>query len=356
MPSVNQTKRAIWAPDWQVRVRVWVEREGLAVLGEGRAELLAAIETERSITKAAKAAGISYRRAWNMIQEINTAAGETLVEAAVGGKQGGGARLTEAGRLSLRTYDEVRRSLTESAAGALGRALLHETAAADCIHLAAAISLQNAVGQLLAEYALNRPTMRVRAIFGASNELADQILAGAPGDVFITAEPRELERLQTACRVAKNTRCRIAKNGLAVVGGPNAKLIAKPSELLTPRFKKVALAEPACPLGKYSQDYLQRIKIYDQLLPKVLQVDNSRAVLAAVASGAVQAGVAFSSDASGHGSWKQLHAVPSSQASTVYEAAVLEPAANRKESRALCDFLTSRAAARCYRRCGLRPI
>src|SRR4029078_9400017 len=111
-----------WASDWKVGVRVWVEREGQAVLGEGRAELLAAIETEHSITKAAKAAGMSYRRAWNLIQEVNEAAAETLVEAAVGGKQGGGAHLTANGRLALAVYDDVRLSLVESAAGALRHA------------------------------------------------------------------------------------------------------------------------------------------------------------------------------------------------------------------------------------------
>src|SRR5262245_50623358 len=96
-----------WAAEWRVGVRVWVERNGEAVLGEGRAELLAAIDSERSITKAAKAAGMSYRRAWNLIQEINTAAGETLVEAAVGGATGGGARLTDRGRFAVEVYDDV---------------------------------------------------------------------------------------------------------------------------------------------------------------------------------------------------------------------------------------------------------
>src|SRR6476660_364732 len=105
-----------WASDWKVGVRVWVEREGQAVLGEGRAELLAAIDSEHSITKAAKTAGMSYRRAWNLIQEVNEAAGETLVEAAVGGRQGGGARLTPHGRLAIDVYQKVRWSLIDSAA------------------------------------------------------------------------------------------------------------------------------------------------------------------------------------------------------------------------------------------------
>ena len=168
-----------WASDWKVEIRVWVERQGHAILGEGRAELLAAIDTERSITKAAKAAGMSYRRAWTMIQEVNEASGETLVEAAVGGKQGGGARLTERGRLALEVYGRVRHSLVESAANVLRQSILPTVDTDHCIHLAAAISLQEAVGQILAEYALREPTVRVRAIFGASNELADHLLAGA---------------------------------------------------------------------------------------------------------------------------------------------------------------------------------
>src|SRR6185436_4662219 len=180
-----------WASDWNVGVRVWVEREGQAVLGEGRAELLAAIDSEHSITKAAEAAGMSYRRAWNLIQELNEAAGETLVEAAVGGKQGGGARLTPHGRLALEVYDKVRRSLVESAAGSLRQAILPNDRGRKCIHLAAAISMQEAVGQILAEYTLVQPTIQVRAIFGASNELVDHLLAGAPGDVIISAEPSE---------------------------------------------------------------------------------------------------------------------------------------------------------------------
>ena len=131
-----------------------------------------------------------------MIQEVNEAAGETLVEAAVGGKQGGGARLTPHGRLALEVYDKVRRSLVDSAADSLRQAILPDDRGSKCIHLAAAISMQEAVGQILAEYTLVQPTVQVRAIFGASNELVDHLLAGAPGDVFISAELAELDRLE----------------------------------------------------------------------------------------------------------------------------------------------------------------
>jgi molybdenum ABC transporter molybdate-binding protein len=343
-----------WATDWKVGIRVWIERAGDAVLGEGRAELLAAIESEHSITKAARSARMSYRRAWNLIQQINEAAGVPLVESAVGGPRGGGARLTERGRTALNVYQQLRRSLVESSTGALRRAVNPNESTEACIHLAAAISLQEAVNQILAEYALERPAVRVRAIFGASNELADQLLAGAPGDLFISAEPGELDRLVAAKLVTKNARQVVARNGLAIVGAPNAPRMAKPSDLLATRIKRVAAAEPACPLGKYSKAYLVKSRVYDKLLPKILQVNNSRAVLAAVASGAAQAGVAFSSDASGQGAWKQLFAVPTSQAATTYVAALVGRGRKHNESQGLYDFVSSPAAARCYRRCGLR--
>lgn len=345
-----------WASDWKVGVRVWIERQGQAVLGDGRAELLAAIDSERSITKAAKAAGMSYRRAWNLIQEMNEAAGEPLVEAAVGGPQGGGARLTPHGRLALEVYGKVRSSMMEAAAGSLGQAIRPGERVSGCIHLAAAISLQEAVGQILAEFTLREPTIRVRTIFGASNELADHLLAGAPGDVFITAEQSELDRLEAADLVAAGSRQIVAKNGLAIVGSPKVGPVAKPADLLAPKLNRVVLAEPACPLGQYSKVYLEEAGIYEKVLAKALLVDNSRAVLTAVASGAAQAGVAFSSDAAAERAWQVLFSVPTAKAAVTYASAIIDRGAPREESQRLSEFLTLTTAARCYRRCGLKPV
>src|SRR4029079_3403829 len=259
-----------------------------------------------------------------MIQEVNEAAGETLVEAAVGGKQGGGARLTPHGRLALEVYDKVRRSLVDAAANSLRQAILPDEGTSKCIHLAAAISMQEAVGQILAEYTLIRPTVQVRAIFGASNELVDHLLAGSPGDVFISAELAELDRLESADLLVTDSRRIIAKNGLAIVGETKASPVKKPADLLSSKFKRVVLAEPACPLGQYSKTYLEQAGVYEKLLAKAMLVDNSRAVLAAVASGAAQAGVAFSSDATTQRAWRLLLRVPTSKVAATYAAAIID--------------------------------
>jgi molybdate transport system substrate-binding protein len=215
--------------------------------------------------------------------------------------------------------------------------------------------MQEAVGQILAEYTLVQPTVQVRAIFGASNELVDHLLAGSPGDVFISAEISELDRLDRAKLLADDSRQIIAKNGLAIVGGMKALPVKKPADLLSPQFRRVVLAEAACPLGQYSKTYLERAGVYEKLRSKALFVDNSRAVLAAVASGAAQAGVAFSSDATTQRAWRLLLRVPTSKVAVTYATAIIDRGGEREEVRRLSEFLTTPTAARCYRRCGMMP-
>ena len=79
----------------------------------------------------------------------------------------GGARLTPRGRLAIDVYEQVRQSLLSPASAALQRAVQADTGITTALHVMAAISLQEAVGQILAEFALHRPAVHVRTIFGA---------------------------------------------------------------------------------------------------------------------------------------------------------------------------------------------
>lgn len=92
---------------WGLKVRVWVERDGRKVLGPGRAELLEQIDKLHSISAAAKAMNMSYRRAWELVRDTNEAAGVELVAVATGGPGGGGATLTPHGHAAVRLYREL---------------------------------------------------------------------------------------------------------------------------------------------------------------------------------------------------------------------------------------------------------
>jgi molybdate transport system regulatory protein len=94
--------------------KIWLECEGKPLLGKGGAEILSSIRNEESISKAAKALGMSYRYVWGYIQDIQKTLNEPVLETFKGGKSGGGgARLTECGASLLDRYERLERHLSE---------------------------------------------------------------------------------------------------------------------------------------------------------------------------------------------------------------------------------------------------
>ena len=84
------------------RLRILLGRE--IAIGPGKAELLRLIEEMGSISAAAREMGMSYRRAWTLVETMNGAFREPVVEAAIGGRGGGGAQVTDFGREALKRY------------------------------------------------------------------------------------------------------------------------------------------------------------------------------------------------------------------------------------------------------------
>jgi molybdate transport system regulatory protein len=84
-------------------------------IGHGKIELLENIRDCGSISAAGRAMGMSYMRAWSLVDEINTICKRAAVEPHVGGKSGGGASLTPFGRSLVARYREMERRI-ESAA------------------------------------------------------------------------------------------------------------------------------------------------------------------------------------------------------------------------------------------------
>lgn len=78
--------------------------DGEIALGPGKAELLGAVRETGSISAAGRKLGMSYRRAWLLIDTMNRCFAKPLVAAATGGTHGGGARLTSTGEDVLRRY------------------------------------------------------------------------------------------------------------------------------------------------------------------------------------------------------------------------------------------------------------
>src|SRR4051794_26877728 len=94
-----------------LRGQVWVETDGRAAITEHGADLLEQIEISGSLSEAARRLRFSYRRAWMLLDAMNHRWPRPLVITATGGKKGGGARLTDAGRHVLRAYRDLQLQL-----------------------------------------------------------------------------------------------------------------------------------------------------------------------------------------------------------------------------------------------------
>lgn len=91
----------------QVESKVRVKRGEDIAVGPGKIELLKAIGEAGSISGAARTMGMSYRRAWLLVETMNSCFVSPLVATATGGKSGGGAQLTDEGRKVLNDYADL---------------------------------------------------------------------------------------------------------------------------------------------------------------------------------------------------------------------------------------------------------
>lgn len=338
---------------WGVRLRVWIERGGQSVIGPEQLQILKAIDRSRSISAAARATGIPYRRAWELVQGMNEAAGEPLVTTATGGVQGGGAQLTPLGRWAMAGFRELQGNLRQTAASLVPQ-LLEPTAPA--LHVVAAVSLEEVLGLLLTDFAAVEPGLRVRAVFGASDELADHLLAGSPGHLFLTADPLQLDRLEAARLLLPGPALALAENGLAAVARSAGDCpVRQPADLAKDDAVRVALAEPDCPLGRYTKAYLAGLNLYERVLRRAVRVENSRAVLAAVGAGQADLGLVYSSDAARSERCRTLFRVRRPPIPIRYSGALLNRGADSKPAQRLLEFLVSSRAARRFRQCGFLP-
>jgi len=86
------------------RVRLHIHLEGEHSLGPGKVQLLEEVRAQGSISAAARAMGMAYRHAWEMIDDLNQGLGRAVVETASGGQDGGGAQLTKFGEQLVRRF------------------------------------------------------------------------------------------------------------------------------------------------------------------------------------------------------------------------------------------------------------
>lgn len=227
-------------------------------------------------------------------------------------------------------------------------------ARADEVSLFAAASLTDALQEAAKGFEA-ASGHRVSFNFGGSNDLARQIRAGAPADLFFSADLAQMQALEKDGRVSPVDRIDVLSNALAVVvPSDSSAKVAYAADLRG--FGKLALANPeAVPAGVYAKQYLQAEGAWDAVKAKVVPTLDVRAALAAVESGHADAGIVYRTDAALSRRVKVAFEVPRERGpKIVYPLSLVmgaKPAAAQ-----LRDYLVSDAARAVYEKHGFVVI
>jgi len=92
---------------YKIKSRIWIEGENGTFLAEGRVVLLKQIIESGSISAAAKVIGMSYKKAWEIIDGMNKEAKKPLIIKVSGGKGGGGTQVTEEGLKVIELFEKL---------------------------------------------------------------------------------------------------------------------------------------------------------------------------------------------------------------------------------------------------------
>ncbi len=107
----------------QLRLRMRIIDGDTIAIGPGKVALLEAVQAQGSITAAAKSLGMSYRRAWLLVDELNRALQTPAVTSEQGGPRGGGSVLTPAGEKAVRLYRAIEAKALTACASDIARLL-----------------------------------------------------------------------------------------------------------------------------------------------------------------------------------------------------------------------------------------
>ncbi len=141
----------------------------------------------------------------------------------------------------------------------------------------------------------------VRTNFASSATVAKQIEAGARADIYISANVGWMDHLESKGLLEPGSRKDLLTNRLVVIAPasqPFDMRIAKGADFAGAFQGKLALADPAhAPAGKYAREALEHFGWWESLGPRILPAKDVRAVVAAVETGSVGAGVVYATDA-----------------------------------------------------------
>src|SRR5262249_11299982 len=220
-------------------------------------------------------------------------------------------------------------------------------------------SLTNVVDELGQAFTA-RTHVPVKASYAASSVLAKQIEAGAPADVFFSADTDWVDYLEQRKLLKPGTRHNVVSNRLVLVAPADSSLQLK----IAPHFDlagalgqgKLATGDPdSVPVGKYAKAALEKLGAWDSVSSHIVRAENVRAALAFVARGEAALGIVYETDAKAESRVKVVGVFPEDTHPPIVYPVALTTRASADASK-FAAFVTSEAGAAIFRKYGFQPL
>lgn len=226
------------------------------------------------------------------------------------------------------------------------------------IMVSAAASMQSSLTELQKAYALKTPGAKLTLVFGGSGKLQQQIEQGAPVDLFISAGKAQMDALEQKNLLVKESKVDLLGNDLVLVTGKNNSKVTSLEDLTKASIGQISIGTPeSVPAGKYAQEALTNLKLWDLIKPKFVLAQDVTQVLTYVETGNVDAGIVYRSDALGSTKVKVVAVVPaSSYKSIVYPAAVIAATKNKQAAEDFLKYLQSSYAQQVFAKYGFKTL
>lgn len=229
---------------------------------------------------------------------------------------------------------------------------------AEEIRVSAAASLSEAMTEIAGSYQQSSGE-KIQLNFGGSNALARQIKAGAPCDIFFSADEATLNQLLADGLLHESSVSRLLGNSLVVITPLGSPLkITSARDLLSPSIKRLSLGDPAAvPAGVYTRKWLESQNLWEPVSGKVVGAENVRAALAAVSSGNTEAGVVYKTDALTSKEVTVAFEVPAAEApEIIYPAAATKSSSDPGKAIRFIQFLKTNPASEVFKKHGFIPL
>lgn len=224
--------------------------------------------------------------------------------------------------------------------------------------VSAAASIKDAMETIQPIYNKANPSVKLTYNFGSSGSLQQQIEQGAPVDIFISAAAKQMDDLDKKGLLLGGTKQNLLTNQLVLVVPSDNNQVNNFKALTGNSVKKIAMGEPeSVPAGKYARETLTYLKIFDTIQPKIVYAKDVRQVLNYVATGNVDAGIVYLSDAKISDKVKVVDTAPQGAHSPiVYPIAVLKDSRQAEAAKKFHRFLFSSQSEAIFKRYGFNMV